>query len=185
MKTTERIVRLNDDTWLYEITTEDPVILTGPFTVRYPMRHDPNYFVPEYACHEDNTIVRNYTNTSRHERANPTPEPPQPPVQVAAGVADSLAGRWVGRPRIATIDVDIELEFTKNADGTVNGKLIGTNLGRIDRTLRNFTIADRTVYFTLPNVDPWRFSGDLGDGTITGVVASAQGGVPVTFRKQR
>ena len=98
---------------------------------------------PEYACHEDNTIVRNYTNTSRHERANPTPEPPQPPVQVGPGVADALAGRWVGRPRIATIDVDIELEFTKNADGTVNGKLIGTNLGRIDRTLRSFTIADR------------------------------------------
>ena len=143
MKTTERVVRLNDDTWLYEITTEDPVILTGPFTVRYPMNHDENYWWPEYACHEDNTIVRNYTNTSRHERANPTPEPPQPPVQVAAGVADALAGRWVGRPRIATIDVDIELEFTKNADGTVNGKLIGTNLGRIDRTLRSFTIADR------------------------------------------
>jgi hypothetical protein len=185
LKTTERIVRLNDDTWLYEITTEDPVILTGPFTVRYPMRHDAGYFTPEYACHEDNTIVRNYTNTSRHERANPTPEPPQPPVQVGAGVADLIAGRWVGRPRIATIDVDIELEFTKNADGTVNGKLVGTNLGRIDRTLRGFAIADRTVYFTLPNVDPWRFSGDLGDGTITGVVASAQGGVPVTFRKQR
>ncbi|HJR71218.1 MAG TPA: hypothetical protein VKA43_14340, partial [Gammaproteobacteria bacterium] len=71
MKTTERIVRLNDETWLYEITTEDPVILTGPFTVRYPMRHDPNYFTPEYACHEDNTIVRNYVTTSRHERANP------------------------------------------------------------------------------------------------------------------
>ena len=122
-------MRLNDDTWLYEITTEDPVILTGPFTVRYPMRNDASYFTPEYACHEDNTIVRNYTNTSRHERANPTPEPPQPPVQVGPGVADALAGRWVGRPRIATIDVDIELEFTKNADGTVNGKLIGTNLG--------------------------------------------------------
>ena len=184
MKITERVVRLNDDTWLYEITTEDPVILEGPFTVRYPMRHDPNYFTPEYACHEDNTIVRNYVNTSRHERANPTPEPPQPPVTVAPGVADALAGRWVGRPRIHTIDVDIELEFTKNADGTVNGRLIGTNLGRIDRPLRQFTIADNTVYFTLPNVDPWRFSGELGDGTITGVVASAQGGVPVTFRKQ-
>jgi len=184
MKTTERIVRLNDDTWLYEITTEDPVVLTGPFTVRYPMRHDPNYFTPEYACHEDNTIVRNYVTTSRHERANPTPEPAQPPVQVEAGVADALAGRWIGRPRIATIDVDIELQFTKNADGTVNGKLIGTNLGRIDRPLRQLTVADNVVYFTLPNVDPWRFSGDLGDGTITGVVASAQGGVPVTFRKQ-
>jgi hypothetical protein len=184
MKTTERIVRLNDDTWLYEITTEDPVILTGPFTVRYPMRNDPNYLVPEYACHEDNTIVRNYTNTSRHERANPTPEPPQAPVEVAPSVADALAGRWVGRPRIATIDVDIELEFTKNADGTVNGKLIGTNLGPIDRTLRNFTIVDRTMYFTLPNVDPWRFSGDIREGgTIDGVVASSQGGVPVTFRR--
>jgi hypothetical protein len=105
-------------------------------------------------------------------------------VQVEPGVADALAGRWVGRPRIHTIDVDIELELTKNADGTVNGKLVGTNLGRIDRPLRAFTIVDRTVYFTLPNVDPWRFSGEMGDGTITGVIASAQGGVPVTFRKQ-
>jgi hypothetical protein len=185
MKTTERVVRLNDQTWLYEIKTEDPVILTAPFTVRYPMNNDDSYWWSEYACHEDNTIVRNYTVTSRHERANPTPEPAQPPVKVAAGVADSLAGRWVGRPRIATIDVDVELEFTKNADGTVNGKLIGTNLGRIDRPLRQFAIADNTVYFTLPNVDPWRFSGDLGDGTITGVLASSQGGVPVTFRKQQ
>jgi hypothetical protein len=184
MKITERVVRLNDQTWLYEIKTEDPVILTAPFTVRYPMNHDESYWWSEYACHEDNTIVRNYTTTSRHERANPTPEPPQPPVKVGPGVADSLAGRWVGRPRIVTIDVDIELEFTKNADGTVNGKLIGTNLGRIDRALRGFTVVDNTVYFTLPNVDPWRFSGELGDGTITGVVASAQGGVPVTFRKQ-
>ncbi len=43
MKTTERITRLNDQMWLYEIKTEDPVILTRSFTVRYPMRHDPNY----------------------------------------------------------------------------------------------------------------------------------------------
>ncbi len=41
MKTTERIVRLNDDWWLYEITTEDPVVLTRPFTVRYPMTQRP------------------------------------------------------------------------------------------------------------------------------------------------
>jgi hypothetical protein len=184
MKITERVVRLNDGTWLYEITTEDPVILEGPFTVRYPMRHDPAYFTPEYACHEDNTIVRNYVSTSRHERANPTPEPPQAPVHVAASVAATLAGRWVGRPQIHTIDVDLELEFLRNADGTINGKLIGTNLGRIDRALRQFAIVDSTVYFTLPNVDPWRFSGELGDGTMTGVVASGQGGVPVTFYKQ-
>jgi len=64
MKTTERIMRLNDDLWLYEITTEDPVILTAPFTVRYPIRHDPDYWWPEYACHEDNSIVPNYVETN-------------------------------------------------------------------------------------------------------------------------
>jgi hypothetical protein len=183
MKTTERVVRLNDNTWLYEITTEDPVILTAPFTVRYPMRHDPAYLTPEYACHEDNTIVRNYVSTSRHERANPTPEPPQPAVQVGPAIAAALAGRWVGRPQIHTVDVDIELEFTSSAAG-VNGKLIGTNFGGIDRTLRQFAVVDGTVYFTLPNVDPWRFSGQLRGGTISGVVSGAQGGVPVTFHKQ-
>jgi hypothetical protein len=184
MKTTERITRLNDESWLYEITTEDPVVLTRPFTVRYPMRDDPGYLMPEYACHEDNTIVRNYTTTNRYERAHPKPEPPQPPVQVGPGVADALAGQWVGRPRIVTIDVDIELQFTKNGDGSVNGKLIGTNLGKIDKPLRNFAIKDKAVTFTLPNVDPWSFTGQLAaDGDLVGVVASAQGAVPVTFRR--
>lgn len=184
MKTTERITRLNDDSWLYEITTEDPLVLTAPFTVRYPMRNDPDYWWPEYACHEDNTIVRNYVETNRYERANPTPEPAQEPIEVAASVANALAGRWVGRPRIATIDLDIELEFTRNADGTVNGKLIGTTLGAIDKPFRDFAIDGRQVSFTLPNVDPWSVSGELtDDGTIEGVVFSIQGGMPVTFRR--
>lgn len=185
LKTTERITRLNDEVWLYEITAEDPVILTAPITVRYPMRHDPNYWWPEYACHESNTIVRNYVETNRYERAHPTPEPPQPPVAVGPDVADKLAGRWVGRPRIVTIDLDIELEFTRNADGTVNGKLIGTNLGKIDKPLREFKIDGRQVSFTLPNVDPWRVAGELTDqGTIAGNVFSIQGGMPVTFRRR-
>ena len=185
LKTTERIVRLNDDTWLYEITTEDPDVLTAPFTVRYPMRNDPNYFAPEYACHEDNTIVHNYVTTNRYEHAHPTPEPPQPSVNVSPDVANALTGRWIGRPRIATIDVDIQVEFTKNQDGTVSGKLIGTNLGKIDRPLRNFRINDRQIDFTLPNVDPWSVSGKLTDkGTIDGIVFSIQGGMPVTFTRQ-
>jgi hypothetical protein len=184
MKTTERLIRLNDEWYLYEIKTEDPVILTRSFTVRYPMRNEPDYLMPEYACHEDNTIVRNYTQTNRYERAHPKAEPPQPPVQVGPGVADALAGRWVGRPRIVTIDDDIEIQFTKNADGTVNGKLIGTNFGKIDKPFRNFSITDKTLKFTFPNVDPWSFQGDLKpDGTLVGVVFSAQGGLPVTFRK--
>jgi hypothetical protein len=184
MKTIERITRLNDTTWLYEITTEDPLVLTAPFTVRYPMRNDPDYIWPEYACHEDNTIVPNYVETNRHERANPTPEPAQDPVEVTPSIASALAGRWVGRPEIATIDLDIEIEFTRNADGTVNGRLIGTTLGEIDKPLRNFQIDGRQVSFTFPNVDPWSVSGELGDdGTLTGVVFSIQGGMPVTFRR--
>ncbi|MDX1561359.1 MAG: hypothetical protein R3305_00435 [Gammaproteobacteria bacterium] len=183
MRIEERVVRLNDDWWLYEITTEDPMVLTEPFTVRYPMHHDPEYWWPEYACHEDNTIVPNYVSSNRAERANPTPEPPQPPVEVTASLADTLDGRWVGRPRIPTIDVDIELEFTKNDDGTVNGRLIGTTLGEIDKPLRNFTIDGRVMRFTLPNVDPWSFAGEITeDGEIAGFVTSAQGGLPVTFR---
>jgi hypothetical protein len=184
MKTTERIMRLNDDSWLYEITTEDPLVLTAPFTVRYPMRNDPDYWWPEYACHEDNTIVRNYVETNRYERANPTPEPAQEPIEAAPSVADALTGRWLGKPEIATIDLEIELEFTRNADGTVNGRLIGTTLGAIDKPLRDFAIEGRQVSFTLPNVDPWSVSGELADdGTIEGVVFSIQGGMPITFRR--
>ena len=185
MKTTERIVRLNDDVWLYEITVEDPVILTKPFTVRYPMRNDPTYWWPEYACFEDDTIVRNYVTTNRYERAHPKPEPKQPPVEVTPDVAAALAGRWVGRPRIVTIDDNIELEFTKNADGTLNGRLIGTNFGKIDKPLRSFKIDGRDVSFTLPNVDPWRVAVRLtDDGTLAGDVFSIQGTMPVTFERK-
>jgi hypothetical protein len=185
LKTTERIVRLNDTTWLYEIKTEDPDILTAPFTVRYPMRNNANYITPEYACHEDNQIVHNYVTTNRYERAHPKPEPAQPPATVPADVANLLAGKWVGTPKIPTVDDHIELEFTKNKDGTVNGKLIGTNFGKIDKPLRALKVDGRTVSFTFPNVDPWSVSGQLGDnGTITGIVFSIQGGTTVTFKKQ-
>jgi hypothetical protein len=188
MKTTERITRLNNEMWLYEIRTEDPVILRRPFTVRYPMRHDPNYEWWEYACHEGNSIVPNYVTTSRFERANAKPETATP-IPVDASVASMLAGRWVGRPRIATIDYDIELEFTRNADGAIVGKLIGTNLPKeekIDKPLKRFTVKDRGLNWEFPNTQSWNFAGELsGDGTtITGVIGSIQGGVRVEFRKR-
>jgi hypothetical protein len=188
MKTTERVTRLNNDTWLYEIKTEDPIILARPFTVRYPMRNDPTYEWWEYGCHEGNTIVQNYGATNRYEREHPTPEPPPTSAQVSTDVSTALAGRWVGRPRLVTVDLDIELEFTKNQDGTIQGKLIGTNLpnGRIDKYLRDFTMKGRQMNFELPNTQPWTFAGELSaDGdSIVGTVNSAQGGMPVTFRKR-
>jgi hypothetical protein len=195
MKTTERITRLNDDMWLYEIRTEDPAILTGPFTVRYPMRNDPTYQRWEYACHAGNTITPNYVTPSRHERPTPVQEPAVPasdaknqPVKIAADLAQSLSGRWVGRPQIKTIDYDIEVEFTPSPDGTIVGRLIGTTLPKeqpVNRPFRNFRMNGRQMNWTFPNTQEWSFAGELAaDGTITGVTSSAQGGVPLTFRKR-
>src|SRR5262245_30629539 len=74
MKTTERITRLNDDYLLYEIKTEDPVVLTRPWTVRYPLKLDPSYEWWEYACHEGNRTIGDYINASRAERDKPSEE---------------------------------------------------------------------------------------------------------------
>ena len=114
-------------------------------------------------------------------------------MQVSADIANALAGRWAGKPRVPTVDYNVFLEFTKNADGTVQGKLIGTDLktfgGRvspkIDKPLRDFVMKDRRMNFELPNAQPWTFAGELtADGTtITGTLNSAQGGAPVMFRK--
>jgi hypothetical protein len=187
MKITERVTRLNDDSWLYEITTEDPKVLEGSFTVRYPMHHDPEYWWPEYACHEDNVIVQNYVSANRAERANPTPEPEQMPVQVGDVTAAMLDGRWVGQPDIHTIDYEIEIEFTDNGDGTINGRLIGTTLrdGLIDKPLRNFRFTNGQLAFTFPNADPWSYTGtpSVEDRAITGYTSSAQGGVELNFRR--
>jgi hypothetical protein len=148
LKTTERITRLNNDMWLYEIKTEDPVIMKGSFTVRYPMRNDPTYEWWEYACHEGNTIIQGYSTTNKYEREHPPAEPPVQTAKVSDDLANALVGHWVGKPRIPTIDYNIEIEFVKNADGTVQGKLIGTDLKtfngkvnpKIDKWLRSFRV---------------------------------------------
>jgi len=68
MRLIERFTRTGDDTMNYEITIEEPVALTQSWTVAYPMRRDESYQAFEYACHEGNTAVRNYIETSRFER---------------------------------------------------------------------------------------------------------------------
>jgi hypothetical protein len=69
MKITERITRTGPDMIEYSITTEDPVILTRPWTARFPLRNEPDYEWWEYACHEGNTAVPNFITSSRAERA--------------------------------------------------------------------------------------------------------------------
>jgi hypothetical protein len=60
MKITERFSRVSQDRIDYEMTVEDPEVLTDKWTVSYPMFLDPEYKFYEYACHEGNSAVRNY-----------------------------------------------------------------------------------------------------------------------------
>jgi len=69
MRITERLTRLNDQMMLYEIKTEDPVVLTRPWTARFPLKMDNGYKWWEYACIEGNRTIPDYISASRAERA--------------------------------------------------------------------------------------------------------------------
>ena len=72
MKTIERFTRVAPDTIEFTMKIEDPTVLaTGSYTIAYPMFLDNKYEMWEYACHEGNTAVRNYIQTSRYERTHP------------------------------------------------------------------------------------------------------------------
>ncbi|MFO7287003.1 MAG: hypothetical protein C0P79_009130 [Gammaproteobacteria bacterium] len=68
LKITERFTRVSDTEIDYEMTVEDLEVMTDKWTVNYPMYLDPEYKFFEYACHEGNTAVRNFIETSRYER---------------------------------------------------------------------------------------------------------------------
>ncbi|WP_428097768.1 hypothetical protein [Candidatus Rariloculus sp.] len=70
MRTIERFTRVSDEQIDYELVVEDPEVLaSGSFTVQYPMFLDNDYVAYEYACHEGNTAIRNYIETSRFEQS--------------------------------------------------------------------------------------------------------------------
>jgi hypothetical protein len=68
LKITERFTPASSERIDYQMTIEDPEVLTDKWTVSYPMFLDREYRYYEYACHEDNTAVRNFIETSRFER---------------------------------------------------------------------------------------------------------------------
>ena len=74
MRIVERLTRVADDTIDYEISVEDPVTLTQPWKAAFPLRRDGDYRMFEYACHEDNSAIRNFIETSRYERRRSTTE---------------------------------------------------------------------------------------------------------------
>ena len=66
-------------------------MLTTPWSVEFPWELHPDYGFYEFACHEGNTAVRNYIETSRFERANPPPPAlPAAVVAVAAAVPEPV-----------------------------------------------------------------------------------------------
>jgi len=71
LRFTERFTRTATDTIEYQMTVEDPEILTtGKWSAAFPMKLDNDYKMYEYACHEGNTAIRNYIEASRFERAS-------------------------------------------------------------------------------------------------------------------
>jgi hypothetical protein len=70
LRFTERFTRTAQDTIDYQMTVEDPEVLTtGKWSAAFPLKLDNDYLMFEYACHEGNTAIRNYIETSRFERA--------------------------------------------------------------------------------------------------------------------
>jgi hypothetical protein len=67
----ERFTRSANDTIDYQMKIEDPVVIVSPWTVSFPLKLDNKYQMYEYACHEGNTAIRGYIETSRYERAHP------------------------------------------------------------------------------------------------------------------
>ena len=79
MKITEKFTRINDRFLIYEIKTEDPVVLTHSWTARFPLRLDPDYKLLEYTCHEDNRVIGDWISVSRAERSGKAGAKAAPP----------------------------------------------------------------------------------------------------------
>lgn len=77
MKLTEKFTRINNDFIIYEITDEDPVVMTHSWTARFPLKRDPNYKLLEYTCHEDNRVIGDWISVSRAERSGQKVEAPR------------------------------------------------------------------------------------------------------------
>jgi hypothetical protein len=42
--------------------------MTHPWTARFPLKRDQSYKLLEYACHEDNRMIRDWITVSRAEQ---------------------------------------------------------------------------------------------------------------------
>jgi hypothetical protein len=63
----ERFTRSGPDTMQYEVTVNDPMTWTRPWTAAFPLRRDQGYRLFEYACHEGNHAMSNILSGSRSD----------------------------------------------------------------------------------------------------------------------
>jgi hypothetical protein len=63
----ERFTRITDQSIQYEVTVDDPKTFTAPWTVAFPITHEPGYQIFEYACHEGNYAMSNILSAARAE----------------------------------------------------------------------------------------------------------------------
>jgi uncharacterized membrane protein YgcG len=97
MRIVERLTRTSPTTIDYKMTIEDPIVLTRPWSVEFPWELHPDYGFYEFACHEGNSAVRNYIETSRFERANPIAPAAAPRGGGGGGGAGGAGGAGGGR----------------------------------------------------------------------------------------
>jgi len=60
MRMVEHFTLYGPEKVFYEAWIEDPEVLAQPFKMGFPWTRDDSYQFFEYACHEGNTVVRNY-----------------------------------------------------------------------------------------------------------------------------
>jgi hypothetical protein len=70
LRLTERFTRIDPQMIDYEITVDDPLTFTRPWTMRMTITQQPHYQIYEYACHEGNLAMRHALSAERaYEKA--------------------------------------------------------------------------------------------------------------------
>jgi hypothetical protein len=67
LRLVERFTRTGDNAIQYQATVNDPQTFTAPWTVAFPITHEPGYQIFEYACHEGNYSMVNMLSAARAE----------------------------------------------------------------------------------------------------------------------
>jgi hypothetical protein len=65
----ERFTRVSPDVIRYEVTVNDPLTYTAPWTAAFPLHRQPDYIMGEYACHEGNLGLRYALSGARADEA--------------------------------------------------------------------------------------------------------------------